>query len=88
MPTGAPSYFNALTDTRRCLPCTIIVRGKRKYVNPHAKSTLRKLLLRQQPPSFLRGCAGTATARERKSHAVRRVRLDAKAASPGLAYGI
>ena len=37
-----------------------------------------------QPPSFLRGCAGTATARERKSHAVRRVRLDAKAASPGL----
>jgi len=42
MPTGALSYLNALTDTRRCLPCTIIIRGKRKYVNPHAKSTPRK----------------------------------------------
>ena len=36
MPTGALSYLNALTDTRRCLPCTIVIRGKRKYVNPHA----------------------------------------------------
>lgn len=42
MPAGAPSYFNALTDTRRCLSYTIIIRSKQKYVNPHAKSTLRK----------------------------------------------
>lgn len=36
MPAGAPSYLNALTDTRRCLPCTIIICGKRKCVNPLA----------------------------------------------------
>ena len=66
MPTGALSYLNALTDTRRCLPCTIVIRGKRKYVNPHAPP--KKLLLwRCQSPSFLRGCAGTATTRERKA---------------------
>ena len=33
---------------------------------------------------FPRGCAGTSDHRERKSHAVRRVRLDAEADSPGL----
>ena len=33
MPAGAPSYFNASTDTRRCLSYTIIIRRCRKYVN-------------------------------------------------------
>ena len=33
MHTGALPYFNALTDTRRCLPYVIIVHSRRKYVN-------------------------------------------------------
>lgn len=57
MPAGAPSYLNALTDTRRCLSCTIIIRGKRKCVNPLAAAAA----------FFLRGCAETATAREQKA---------------------
>ena len=33
MPAGALPYINALTDTRRCLSCTIIIRNRPKYVN-------------------------------------------------------
>ena len=33
MPTGAPSYFNAWTDTRRCLSYIIIIRSISEYVN-------------------------------------------------------
>lgn len=33
MRTGTLPYFNALADTRRCLPCTIIICAGRNYVN-------------------------------------------------------
>ena len=48
MLSGTLSYFSALTDTRRCLSCTIIICCKGKYVN-YEKRLIRlpKILVRQ-----------------------------------------
>lgn len=43
MPAGAPSYFNTLTDTRRCLPYFIIIRNGGKYVNNYFYSVFENI---------------------------------------------
>lgn len=42
MRTGTLPYFNALADTRRCLPCTIIICAAQKYVNEVFENIFRK----------------------------------------------
>ena len=82
MPAGALSYFSALTDTRRCLPCIIIIRTWRNDVNNFLLPLLihcgRMALL---PPA--RTCR-TKRPQGAKSHVERRVRPDAKANGLGL----
>lgn len=42
MRTGTLPYFNAPADTRRCLPCTIIICAAQKYVNEVFENIFRK----------------------------------------------
>ena len=42
MRTGTLPYFNAPADTRRCLPCTIIICAGRNYVNEVFENIFRQ----------------------------------------------
>ena len=42
MRTGTLPYFNALADTRRCLPRTIIICAGRNYVNEVFENKYRR----------------------------------------------
>ena len=66
MPAGALSYFSALTDTRRCLPCIIIIRTWRNDVNNFLLPPLISIMA-EWPFCLLRGRAGRSDRRERKA---------------------
>lgn len=86
MRSGTLPCFNALADTRRCLPLYFIVRRTYDAVNQKMAVGRRLESAKHHPTAilfFLRGCAETGDQREPESHAGRRVRPGAEAARSG-----